>query len=197
MFRRPYRFEITLDIVWLVLMQSLRAKREMVISSFFILFYLFLVTAPSSPLNFAVSSVSGSPNQLSASWSPPMNGYPIAYTVYCNISTNQAYPEQMIGPNVPMVRSVVNGIPPGPMSMFIPPITMTTFNTGLEPYTFYDCYVTANTSVGEGPPSQIMTARTDQSSKHNPDKRTYRKARIRKQLYKFAVISKKVQILFL
>ena len=30
MFRRPYRFAITLDIVWLVLMQSLRAKREMV-----------------------------------------------------------------------------------------------------------------------------------------------------------------------
>ena len=140
----------------------------------------FFATAPSSPLNFAVSSVSGSSNQLSASWYPPMSGFSIAYTVYCNTSASQAYPEQMIGPNVPMVRSVVKGIPPGPMSMFIPPTTMTTFNTGLEPNTFYDCYVTANTSFGEGTPSQIMTAITNQSSKQNPNTRTDRKAHIRK-----------------
>ena len=128
-------------------------------------------TAPSSPLNLSVSTVPGSPNQLSASWSLPIlkNGIIIAYTVYCNTSASQAYPEQMIGPNVPTVRSVINGASLGDMSMFRPPATISTFTTGLNPYTQYNCYVTANTSVGEGTPSQIMTARTDQSSKHNPD----------------------------
>ena len=131
-------------------------------------------TAPSPPLNLSVSTVPGSPNQLSASWSPPIlrNGIVIAYTVYCNTSASQAYPEQMIGPNVPTVRSVVNGT-----------TLAVTFITGLNPYTQYNCYVTTNTSVGEGPPSQIMTARTDQSSKHTIC--TDKKACIRKrQLYK-------------
>ena len=129
-------------------------------------------TAPSSPLNFSVSTVLGSPNKLSASWSPPipMNGIIIAYTVYCNTSASQTYPEQMIGSNVPTVRSVVNGT-----------TLATVFTTGLTPYTQYNCYLTANTSVGEGIPSQIMTARTDQSSKQNPDIRTDRKACIRKR----------------
>ena len=121
-------------------------------------------TAPSSPLNLSVSTVLGSRNQLSASWSPPIpkNGIITAYTVYCNTSASQAYPEQMIGPNVPTVRSVVNGT-----------TLAITFTTGLNPYTQYNCYVTANTSVGEGTPSQMFTARTDQSSKRNPDIRIY------------------------
>ena len=128
-------------------------------------------TAPSSPLNLSVSTVPGSPNKLSASWSPPMpkNGIIIAYTVYCNTSASQTYPEQVIGPNVPTVRSVVNGT------------TLTTvFTTGLSPYTQYNCYVTANTSVGEGTLSKIITARADQSSKQNHDIRTDWKAHIRK-----------------
>ena len=33
----------------------------------------------------------------------------------------------------------------------------------LQPFTNYDCYVTANTSVGEGPPSDIKTQRTEES----------------------------------
>ena len=129
-------------------------------------------TAPTSPLNLSVSTVPGSPNQLSASWSPPIpkNGIITAYTVYCNTSASQPYPEQMIGPNVPTVRSVVNGT-----------TLAVAFTTGLNTYTQYNCYVTANTSVGEGTPSQIMTATTDQSSKHNPDIRTDRKACIRKR----------------
>ena len=31
---------------------------------------------------------------------------------------------------------------------------------GLPPFTNYDCYVTASTSVGEGPPSSTLTQRT-------------------------------------
>ena len=102
-----------------------------------------------------MSTVPGSPNQLSASWSPPIpkNGIIIAYTVYCNTSTSYPDPGQIIAPNVPTVRSVVNGT-----------ALAVAFNTGLTPYTQYNCYVRANTSVGEGPPSQIVTATTDQSS---------------------------------
>ena len=69
--------------------------------------------------------------------------------MYCNTSTIQAYPEQVIGPNIPNIRSVVNGT-----------TLAVTFNTGLSPYTQYSCYVTANTSAGEGSPSVIVTIRT-------------------------------------
>ena len=69
--------------------------------------------------------------------------------MYCNTSASQAYPEQVIGPNIPTIRSVVNGT-----------TLAVTFNTGLNPYTQYSCYVTANTSAGEGSPSAVMTAQT-------------------------------------
>ena len=118
---------------------------------------IIVTTVPSSPLAPSVSTVPDSPNQLSASWSPPIpkNGIIIAYTIYCNTSASLAYPEQIIGTNVPTARSVVNGT------------TLTvTFSTGLIPYTQYDCYVTANTSVGEGTPSPIITTRTSESGRY-------------------------------
>ena len=101
-------------------------------------------------MNFSVYAVPGSPYQLSAQWSTPIPDYVnfTAYTVYCNTSVSQAYPEQMIGPNVPTVRSVVSGT------------TLAAVITGLNPYTNYDCYATANTSVGEGNNSVVVTART-------------------------------------
>ena len=54
----------------------------------------------------------------------------------------------MVGSNVPTIRSAVNGT------------TLATTLTGLNPYTQYSCYVTANTSVGEGSPSTIGTAQS-------------------------------------
>ena len=71
--------------------------------------------------------------------------------MYCNTSANQSYPEQMIGPNVPTIRSVVNGT------------TLAATLSGLSPYTQYSCYVTANTSVGEGNPSAVFMISTAQS----------------------------------
>ena len=68
--------------------------------------------------------------------------------MYCNTSASQAYPEQVIGPNIPTIRSVLNGT------------TLAVTLTGLNPYTQYSCFVTANTSVGEGSPSIVLTART-------------------------------------
>ena len=73
--------------------------------------------------------------------------------MYCNTSASQAYPEQVIGPNVPTARSVINGST----------VITTTMIVGLNPYTNYDCYVIANTSVGSGNYSSVATARTDES----------------------------------
>ena len=72
--------------------------------------------------------------------------------MYCNTSANQTYPEQSIGPNLPTIKSVVNGT------------TLAATLSGLSPYTQYSCYVTANTSVGEGGPSDISTSRTVEGS---------------------------------
>ena len=106
-----------------------------------------------SPQAFALSSVASSPTQLSASWSAPIpkNGIITAYSVYCNTSANQSYPEQVIGSNLPTIVSVVNGT------------TLAVNLTGLNPYTQYSCYVTANTSGREGSPSTIVTVQTAQS----------------------------------
>ena len=57
----------------------------------------------------------------------------------------------MIGSNVPTIRSAVNGT------------TLATTLTGLNPYTQYSCYLTANTSVGEGRSSAVITSRTTES----------------------------------
>ena len=117
---------------------------------------IIVSTVPSSPLALSVSTVSGSRNLLSASWSSPIpkNGIIVAYTIYCNTSASQAYPEQVIGSNLSTAKSVVNRT-----------TLAVIFSTGLIPYTQYDCYVTANTSVGEGTPSSIITTRTSESGK--------------------------------
>ena len=100
------------------------------------------ITVPSAPLNFSLAPISGSPNMLLAMWTAPtqMNSAIIAYTVYCNTSATQAFIEPL----------VVNGT------------TLTTIiDNDLSPY---DCYVTANTPAGEGMASQVVTARTSESS---------------------------------
>ena len=120
-----------------------------------VIYKLILITlsAPSPPRSFSLSPVADSPTQLSASWSVPIprNGIITGYSVYCNTSEDQTYPEQMIGPNVPTIRSVVNET------------TLATTLTGLNPFTYYSCYVTANTSFGEGGSSNVFTNSTIQS----------------------------------
>ena len=75
--------------------------------------------------------------------------------MYCNTSINQPYPEQAIGPNAPTSRSIVNGT-----------TLAVTFNMGLNPYTQYSCYVTANTSFGQSSSSALITALTAQSGNY-------------------------------
>ena len=123
-------------------------------SSIILLIHNLFFSVPSSPQNFSLFAVAGSPSQLSASWSVPIprNGIITGYSVYCNTSADQAYPEQVIGPNEPTIRSVVNGT------------TLATTLTGLSPYTQYRCYVTSNTSVGVGNASVPSTSRTAEGS---------------------------------
>ena len=114
---------------------------------------LFLYCSASSPpQSFSLSPVDGFSTRLTASWSAPIarNGNITGYSVYCNTSANQIYPEQIIGPNVPTIRSTVIGT------------TLATTLTGLNPYTQYCCFVTANTSIGEGTPSDLFTATTNE-----------------------------------
>ena len=64
----------------------------------------------------------------------------------------QYYPEQSSGGSLSYFETVVtNG-----------DVTKATV-MGLLPFTNYDCYVTANTSVGEGPPFGTLTQRTVES----------------------------------
>ena len=99
-----------------------------------------------------ISTISNTPTQLLISWTPPdLNGIITGYSVYCNTSADQAYPEQVIGSNEPTIISVVNET------------TLDVTLTGLNPYTQYSCYVTANISVGEGSPSEIVSNITGES----------------------------------
>ena len=104
-----------------------------------------------------MASVTTSPYEIAIAWNPPTqtNGIITAYTVYCNTSATQAFPEQVIGPNMASIRSIVNGTS-----------QLAIFNTGLNPYTQYECFVTANTSSGEGVASPILIVRTGQSGEN-------------------------------
>ena len=97
---------------------------------------------PSSPLSFNLTQIDGDPNQLLASWSlpDPTNGIITAYTVFCKLPSDQEV----------TIRDTLNNS------------TLSATVMGLVPFTSYECYVTANTSVGEGPPSNDDTAMTDE-----------------------------------
>ena len=103
----------------------------------------FLSPVPSSPVSFNLMQLDGEPNQLMASWSPPdpTNGIITAYTVYCRVVSDQGFKA---------VRPTLTGSDSSVTIM------------GLMPFTSYECYATANTSVGEGPPSNSDIAMTDE-----------------------------------
>ena len=105
------------------------------------------------PLNFQLSAVSSS--VLMTNWKPPStpNGIVTGYTVYCTVSLNQTYPEQ---------------VPTGASTYTVFNVTSQTsvYLSGLLPFTFYQCYVTANTSAGEGSPSDTNTTQTNEAGKN-------------------------------
>ena len=114
----------------------------------------FQNVVPSAPLNVSLVPVSGSPNKLSIIWTPPVrrNGIITAYSVYCNPSESQENPVHLIGRNVSTIRVVVNETT---LAIIL--------DKDLNPYTQYECYVTATTSAGEGAPSERVTIRASES----------------------------------
>ena len=123
----------------------------------------FLNTVPSEPESVLVMAVQGSPSQLQVSWDPPdqPNGLILSYSVYCyELTTDDLLG---VGSGDQMLYPVVAN---DALQLVVAPGIMSEANaSGLIPYTQYDCYVTANTSVGEGNVSVVQSARTDESSK--------------------------------
>ena len=81
-----------------------------------------------------------------AKWETPIptNGIITAYMVYCNVSVNQT--------SAMYIKTSVNGT-----------TQAFTFSIRSDPLEQYSCYVTANTSIGEGTPSSVVTGRTGES----------------------------------
>ena len=101
---------------------------------------LYTHTVPTQPRNFTLEPVIGAPTQLQASWIPPdpSNGLILSYTVRC-----------VTAAQTPIIVAIVGGD------------SVTVLLEGLSPFTFYTCYVSANTSAGEGL-SANESARTDE-----------------------------------
>ena len=102
-----------------------------------LIYVLNIYTAPTAPRGLSLSTVRYFPNLIIATWTPPntTNGIITAYSVYCNTSVNGL----IIGAKTNATTLVV------------------TINTGSDMFTQCSCYVTANTSIGEGTPSQMIS----------------------------------------
>ena len=106
--------------------------------------------------------VDGDPNALYVTWDPPTvpNGVVTHYNVYCQDSQTVVGSggglDMLLLPNSPTFTSTVYGSELNATVM------------GFAPFTDYGCYVTANTTVGEGNSSEAAFQTTDESSKdHN------------------------------
>lgn len=102
---------------------------------------------------------------LSLSWVPPLtsNGAVISYTVYCDeLPDNFDSFGSGSGETEDLVYSL--DISNSTLSMTLSGNENGTLFRDLMPYTFYGCYVSANTSAGEGNFSTRVVGRTDESS---------------------------------
>ena len=99
--------------------------------------------------------MTGSSTTLNASWTQPstLNGILTIYTVYCRISSEQFYSEQI--PDEEQNFTIFNTTSPDTTEVVL---------TGLEAFTVYECYVTASTNGGESQPSNNDSARTDEDT---------------------------------
>ena len=135
-------------------------------------------------MNTTLARVIGSPTKLYIQWKPPEepNGIIVAYSIYCKVMVVNDV-QQILGSvsgsgsseSIPITASSglpmseeVNGL--GDISDYaISVVTKGTelkaFVENLTPFTNYECFITANTSVGEGSSSRIVTATTDESGK--------------------------------
>lgn len=134
-------------------------------------------------MNTTLARVDGSPTKLYIHWKPPEepNGIIVAYSTYCKV---------MIANDVQQILGSASGISGSTPITASSGLTMSgeeesgfddtsdyvisvvtngteskAFVEDLTPFTNYGCFITANTSVGEGSSSMIDTATTDESSK--------------------------------
>ena len=127
---------------------------------------LVLHTVPFEPQSPRIEMIPNSPLELQATWEPPLqpNGVITAYKVYCFES--DAYEDGSGSGYIYLTPFTENISTNAIVSTSVVPGTASEATvSGLTPYTWYECYVTANTSVGEGSASQTAAARTDESSK--------------------------------
>jgi len=109
---------------------------------------------PSSPIGLSASLVSGDPYSLFISWMKPQkpNGMILSYNVYC-LESNISSSIQSLSSTSDIFDEVVSG---------------NSFNAtvgGLTPFKEYGCFVSANTSIGEGNNSFVAYQTTDEYSK--------------------------------
>ena len=143
------------------------------------LLFLFCSSVPTNPVNTTLARVVGSPTELYIQWEPPQepNGIILAYNVYCTeVTANDTQVLYSGSGSIPVATSSGSGTMtaiPGEQND-VPDYTNLVVTNGTEsevfvedltPFTNYGCFITANTSVGEGTSSMIVTATTDESSK--------------------------------
>ena len=130
-------------------------------------------------MNTTVAKVIGSPTKLYIQWKPPEepNGIIVAYSIYC---------KEAIVDDAEILGSASGSIPTSSGSGTLTAMSRVEYELGdisdytilvvsngtqleafvedLTPFTNYGCFITANTSAGEGSSSRIVTATTDESS---------------------------------
>ena len=132
-------------------------------------------------MNITVARVVGSPTKLYIQWKLPEepNGIVLAYSVYCKEAIIDDA-EVLSSASGSILFSTSSGS--GTLTAMsggedglgdISDYTILVVSNGtqseafvedLTPFTNYECFITANTSVGEGSSSKIVTATTDESS---------------------------------
>ena len=136
-------------------------------------------------MNTTLARVVGSPTDLYIQWKIPdePNGIIIAYNVYCKeiiVDDVQQILGSASGSSIATNNEwAMSGEEDGLSDMADYAILVVTNGTEsdafvekLTPFTNYGCFVTANTSVGEGSSSRIVTATTDESSMSLTNKKT-------------------------
>ena len=115
---------------------------------------------PSEPTDLTVSRIDGNPNSLNVTWNPPAvpNGYITYFNVYCEETVNFGSGQG--------VSSLASQNSSTIFSDTVPGSELNTTITGLTPFTGYSCYVSANTSLGEGNTTALVLEITDEFSKN-------------------------------
>ena len=115
--------------------------------------------APSAPVNFTLSPVLGEPRQLQATWSIPeeTNGAIQNYTVSCDDSDVFSYNASG--------HEIVDGGEMGGSTGLPAADAITVILGNLDPFTMYECTVSATTNGGVGNASEPSVAMTEQDGK--------------------------------